>query len=220
MDIILFDIETKPYPEEKIAEELADIQAASNLKDPIKIAEDIRKKREKFVEDSALHAMRAEICAIGYRRYRVGYGKTERVEDMLVVEDEEALIKKLPSIFSNTVEKTISFNGHNFDIPFICRRALKYGINLFPYFFNDLGRVSAGKHIDLAQIWDCSKKDYISLRRIAKHLAIGEKPETSVLFYQLLEVGKREEALEYLKNDLDLTEKFAQKLGYLGDVII
>jgi hypothetical protein len=88
---------------------------------------------------------------------------------------------------------------------------LKYGKNLFTKFFRtDGGFAYDAGSIDLAAMWDCRRKDYTSLKELALHLGVGDKDKSEELFYQTYERDP-EAAKAYLRNDLLLTKKIAEK---------
>jgi hypothetical protein len=215
MKTYIIDIETAPLPEKDIAVFQPEFKADTRLRDPVKIAEDIKNKKEKFISNAALNPLTASICAIGIwdtdeEKPGIYYGITE----------EQIINKFLNLIKEENLSRTkiVTFNGMNFDIPFICRRALLYGHDIFPTFYRIDGGFKildkAPVFIDLAAIWDCRRKDYISLNELAIYMKVGSKQNNGELFYQMLEKNKSQ-AEEYLINDLRLTRTIAQKWGLI-----
>ena len=215
MKTYIIDIETAPLPEKDIVVFQPDFKADTRLKDPIKIAEDLKNKREKFISSAALNPLTASICAIGI------WDISKTQPDLHHSVPEKNIIEKfLELIKEENLSRTkfITFNGMNFDIPFICRRALLYGNDIFPTFYRIDGGFKildkAPIFIDLAAIWDCRRKDYISLNDLAIYMRVGKKTHEGELFHQLLSKN-RVEAEQYLTNDLMLTKGIAEKWGLI-----
>lgn len=215
MKTYIVDIETAPLTDGEIAKFAPEFKADSRLKDPVKIAEDIKSKQEKFKTNAALSSLTASICAIGI------WDTSKAEPDMYYDTSEKSIIEKFIDLLDEknlTRTRLVTFNGMNFDIPFICRRALLYGKDLFPIFYRIDGGFKildkAPIFIDLAAIWDCRRKDYISLNDMAIYFGVGKKTNDGELFYQMLARDKKV-AEAYLKNDLDMTKKIAEKWGLI-----
>jgi DNA polymerase elongation subunit (family B) len=206
MNTVIIDIETRPLEADKLNSFKPEFKADARLKDPVKVAEDLASKEAQFVQKAALSAFTGEICAIGV-------WDTEKEEPELHCGLPE---KELIEIFSGLVKghsKLVTFNGIHFDIPFLCRRGLLYGHNLFFEFFRTDGALAFNDRlIDLAAIWDCRQRSYPSLHELSLHLGIGGKPKTEELYYQMWE-RNQEEAKAYLRNDLFLTKEAAKFWG-------
>lgn len=208
----IIDIETAPLEENEILKYAEDIKADSRLKDPVKIAEDLRAKKEKLVSSAPLSALTGKICGLGILDGDKGtttiLSGLDAAFEKKAIEHFETLLQK-----GNTL---ITFNGLKFDVPYICRRGLLYGKNLFSKFFKlDGYALSHIQHIDLAQVWDCKCYDFVSLAKLSKFLGVGEKTETGVFFHEQLQQGQVKLAEQYLENDLQLTWKIAKKFGVL-----
>jgi hypothetical protein len=215
MKTYIIDIETAPLPKESIARFAPQFKADSRLKDPVKIAEDIRSKEEKFISSAALNPLIGQICAIGI-------WETSQPEPALYYDiPEKDIIQKFVDIVGTdnlSRVRMVTFNGMHFDIPFICRRGLLYGLDLFPTFFRIDGGFKildkAPVFIDLAAIWDCRRKDYVSLNELSIFMGVGSKSADGEFFHEMLKNDKKA-AADYLKNDLLLTKKIAEKWGLI-----
>lgn len=215
MKTYILDIETAPLENVEIMRFAPEFKADSRLKDPSKIAEDLKSKQEKFISTAALNPLVAKVCAVGLldvdasvdapTSAAINYG-----------EDEQALLKGIEAVVAAKNTRLITFNGTAFDLPFICRRGLLYGMNLFDYFFRPDGgaKIVDSIHVDLAARWDCRRKDYVSLRELARFLNVGDKPADGPLFHEQIKTNVRG-ALAYLMNDLQLTKDIAKKWGIL-----
>ena len=195
--ITVFDIETHQIPEvewEKLIPE-----KIGNITDPVKV-------REKFKEKLALHAKTAYIACIGY------LDPSAMAIETVKEYSEEELIKNFYSCLP-ALSKTHFLVGHNcfnFDLPFIVQRGLINGIkppdNLRNHrYWNDNIK-------DTQQEWTCGVYgEMISLKDLAIILQCGEKNESGKNFPELWDTDP-DKAIEYLKNDLELTYSVAKKM--------
>jgi len=215
MKTYIIDIETAPLPPGEIEAFQPEFKADTRLKDPIKIAEDIKNKKEKFIANAALNPLTSYICALGI------WEISQNQPELYISTNEKNIIEAFLELIKEenlTRTRLVTFNGMNFDIPFLCRRGLLYGYDMFPTFYRMDGGFKildkAPIFIDLAAIWDCRRKDYISLNDLAIYMKVGKKNKNEDLFYQLLEKNK-DIAKEYLINDLRLTKAIAEKWGLI-----
>jgi len=208
MKTYIIDIETEPLSREELKAFVPEFKADSRLKDPVKIAEDLLSKESAFYTKATLNALTSKVCAIGI------WDVSQPEPQLLCGGDEEKLISTFGDLLKDK-SKFITFNGAGFDIPFLCRRGLKYGKDFFSKFFRIDGGLSYDAPlIDLAAMWDCRRKDYTSLNELALHLGVGSKEKGEELFYQTWNRDQAE-AKAYLRNDLDLTKKIAKKWGII-----
>jgi hypothetical protein len=215
MKTYILDIETAPLAQNEILRFAPEFKADSRLKDPAKIAEDLKTKQEKFISNAALNPLVSKVCAVGLLDVQA---PENTPTDAVIAygDDEQALLLKVAKLVEEKPLRLITFNGIAFDLPFICRRGLLYGLNLFPYFFRPDGgaKIGDGVHVDIAAVWDCRRKDYISLRELSRFLGVGDKQSDGPLFHEMLKTDTRA-AEAYLMNDLHLTKAVAKKMGLL-----
>lgn len=217
MSALVFDIETRPLPEETLREICPPFKEESvkcgNL-GAIAAKKKIDKAREshleRFIDRAALDASTGQVCAIGYLN---GECTLDLDPDG---DDEEGLIIR----FWKTYEQVSSQNGHivgfnsnRFDVPFIVRRSYILGI---PFPSNAIeGRYLNKTFVDLADRWFCGGRgsnDYISLDFLCRALGVDAgKTGSGKDFHRLLKEDKPA-AEAYLKNDLDCTEACGRKL--------
>lgn len=207
MSYIVLDIETSGLPEEKLLEIMPEFEPASNLKDPDKIAASIAAKRKDWLASAALDAHRAEVLAVGLK---LESGEITAIHGIAEKEILASVIKAV--VHSNWAWDEIV--GHNllaFDIPFLCRRMWKHGIkppgnwiNCSPY--------KADWAFDTMLAWSCGNREQrISLDMLAWHLGVGRKSGTGKDFAATYKTDPKA-ALDYLTNDLLLTEKCYLKM--------
>lgn len=202
----ILDVETKSLPREILTSIIPDFKPAGNLKDPDKIAADLQKKSDDWFESAALDAHRGEIIAIGLKR---GQGIMPL---MFHGQPEAEMLRDLRSFA--TAESDSIVVGHyilGFDIPYLCRRMWRHGIQP-PRQWLDCTAWKAHWAFDTAQVWTCGNREQkISLDNLAWHLGYGRKTGNGADFAKLYETD-REAALDYLRNDLKLTEQCYLKM--------
>ena len=207
----ILDIETRSLPPEKLAEIMPVFEAAKNLKDELKIEADIAAKKQSWLDSAALEAHRAELLAIGILmdgEYTIMHGMGERL-----------MLAGLRDFAVKYAERTVV--GHNllgFDIPILVKRMLCHGITP-PKPWTDCTPWKASWAFDTMTYWSMGgrdSRDRISLDMLAWALGVGRKTGSGADFAALYAESK-EKAVEYLKNDLKLTEGCYQKLRFPGD---
>ncbi|MBN2069590.1 MAG: ribonuclease H-like domain-containing protein [Opitutales bacterium] len=207
MKPIIFDIETGPLPRTEIAQFEPEFEAPSNWKDPHKIKECIQSKQAEWYEKCALSATTGKVLAIGWM-----YPDEE--PQVLCSGDEATDIRTfwdLITYHGAVVSKLVGFNSNSFDLPFLARRSWKLGVR--PPAVLMSGRYLCKQCIDILDLWRCGvTSDRISLDNLSKYLGIGAKNGHGALFAQMLKEDP-EQALRYLKNDVQLTFKCARSMG-------
>lgn len=220
MNQFLFDIETGALPEAELAALLPPFDPTEvktgNIKDPAKIAEKLREAEEShrrdFFEKAALDPLTGRAVAIGLLYPDSG-------EFVVIGDDDEA--KMLREFWDSVrgemgrVNQAIGFNTHLFDLPFLIRRSWKHRVPV-PFGIRR-GRYWGDEMIDLRDAWQLGDRQARgSLDAIAKHLGVGAKNGNGADFAKLWQ-SDRAKAVDYLRNDLHLTAKVAEVLGYLGN---
>lgn len=170
------------------------------------------------IDKAALSPVTGRVVAIGYR--------DKDSDDTLHVGQEGSLDARADEVwlleqFWDQVDNAlvagdvpmIGFSTDGFDLPFLIKRS----------WFNDVvipvgvrnGRYFAKMFVDLQQLWlmGAPPKGW-SLDRIARLLGVGKKPDDmdGSMFAAVLE-SDRQKALDYLRNDLDMTFKVAERMG-------
>lgn len=196
----VIDIESAPLPAEVLSEILPEFEADKRLKDEDKIKADLQKKFDDWKDECALHAHRGQIVAIGL----INNGVTVILHGV----EEKDMLQLLRDYATEWNDKTVV--GHNllsFDIPYIVRRFWHHGIKP-PTQWLDCTPWRATWAFDTMLVWSCGNRDQrISLDNLAWHLGVGRKTKdmTGKQFAEIYATDK-EKALDYLRNDLKLTE--------------
>lgn len=206
---IVLDLETRGVAPETLAEVMPAFKAAANLKDPEKIKADIADKEKAWLGESALHAERGEILCAGILDsdtpiswFIDGYEK-----DIV-----EAVMVQLLTSWSNAT--IVGHNIFHFDLPYLVRRALKYGITIPGFLRKALRSYYPPDQIfDTMLEWRLSnREERISLDMLAWHLGVGRKNGSGKDFAALY-ASDRPKALEYLRNDLELTKRCFERMN-------
>jgi hypothetical protein len=211
---IHFDIETGPLPLEQIQAQMPEFVESDvklgNRKDPDVVQKYIEEQRAKHVEQwisrAALSPLTGQVIAIGWLK--------DSGSSSIMMEgefDERTMIKAFFALYrSQYGARWVGFNIARFDLPFLVRRAWTYGLEVPPIFS---GRYPASCFVDLMQLWQCGdSKEFISLARLARYLGIQGKSSDGSAF-AALKYENPEEAIAYLRRDLELTKEIADKIG-------
>lgn len=202
---IVIDIET--VPDIGVLDKLPEPNIDSRIKDPDKVIKALESARVSQVEKMALNPLTAKIACIGYYNETIQEVDIDSEKNML-----DNAWDKIKSL------KVISYNGLNFDIPFIFKRGIINGCdwatipNMKQY--TDKFK-SASKHIDLMNEW-CAYGQFEKLDNLASFLLNDKKVEFDYReIPQLLESEEGKQKLkEYCLQDCALTWKLAKKLGF------
>ena len=221
MNTIIYDIETGPLPEADLAALLppfdpTDIKTG-NLKDPEKIAAKLAEAelnhRRNFFEQAALDPLTGRVVAVGL--LQKAEGGMQKAEFRIIGHDDEAAT--LREFWDMTrgemgrINQMIGFNSNAFDLPFLIRRSWKHRVPV-PFGIRR-GRYWAEQMIDLRDAWQLGDRQARgSLDVVAKHLGVGAKNGSGADFAKLWQ-SDRAKAMEYLRNDLELTARVADALG-------
>ena len=217
MNTIIFDIETAPLPESELAALVPPFDPAEvktgNLKDPDKIAAKLAEAeanhRRDFFERAALDPLTGRVLAIGL----LDQGGFRILDN----DNEPAVLREFWSVCRGEMgrlNQLVGFNSLLFDLPFLIRRSWKHRVPV-PVGLRR-GRYWADQMIDLRDAWQMGDRQARgSLDAIAKHLGIGAKTGNGADFAKLWQ-SDRAKAVEYLRNDLELTAKLAEVLGVLN----
>lgn len=204
---IIIDIETGISKDAELF--MPTFEANKTLKDKEKIADDLTKKMIEWESKCALSPLTGEVLAVGqYKTFSIIDSQKEDIS-------EEDLLNLFWNDYGKYLKLGHTLIGHNlkgFDLPFLYRRSLKYGIK--PLWNPQTDRYNK-QIVDTMELWSCGlyPKEYISLDNLAKFLGVGEKSGSGKDFAKLFKnPGTRQDALDYLKNDLEITYRIAEKL--------
>lgn len=202
------DIET--MPNDVLIDKLPEVKASKTLKDPEKIKSDIEKKQSEQVSKMALSPLYGKIACIGI------YGSDGTKKCLFG--SEEDMITELLNIISKPRTKVITYNGKNFDFPFIFRRAAILGIKPLYQMDGWTNRFKAYNHIDIMAEWCAVYGESMKLDTLADVIFDKGKIEFDVTNIKDLiktEKGKKE-LEEYCMRDVEITYELAKRFGYIN----
>jgi 3'-5' exonuclease len=230
MNTIYFDIETSALPETELAALVPPFDPAEvktgNIKDPEKIAAKIAEAqanhRREFFEKAALDPLTGRVLAVGVLTrtpHPDPLPSAEREETFFIIghDDEAQTLREFWELCRGEmgrINEMVGFNTHAFDLPFLIRRSFKHRVPV-PFGIRR-GRYWGDEMVDLREIWQLGDRQARgSLDSIARHLGVGMKNGDGGAFAELWR-SDRAKAVEYLRNDLELTAKIADALRMLA----
>ena len=214
----------------------------ANMKDPVKIAakieadrqkfeakkasvaDEIETKREeafeKFKDKAAISPLTGQVLAIGWLTPEYSAYGYEFVSDNPVAPvSEKELIENFLGLADAVLSDGGSLIGHNiisFDLPFLLRRGLKYGIRPPKTITNALTQYRPTNLIDTMREWTMGNRteDFVKLDKLAAFFGTqrktGDGKDFGVKFFGTPE--ERQEVLDYLQNDVEMTFEVAKKM--------
>ena len=211
MKKLYWDIETEPLPVEQLEKLMPEFSAGANLKDPAKIAAAIADKKQDWLDGAALKAITGRIVAI-----------TMAVNDnepSMATGDESGLIVHCLEVLMASIgggDNIYAWNGHGFDLPFLCQRSSVYSIPAFRrlmtmrggrFYWND-------SFVDPKLVWANYSPDHTgtSLKSVALALGVGEKIGSGKDFASLLK-NNPDEAKRYALADITLMRDIIGRMG-------
>ena len=197
----IFDIETGPLPDAELELVKPVFRAPSNYKDESKISAYIIDAEADWKKRAALSSLTGRVLAFG----------TKEGETIRIIEGTEPdMLTKFWGVF-RAAEEMVGFCVKSFDLPFLVQRSfinqVKVPVTLFD------GRYWSRDVVDLQEVWLCygRERDGASLDAVCRACGIGGKTGSGADFARLYDTD-REAALMYLRDDLNLTQKLAERL--------
>lgn len=203
---IAFDIET--IPNSSLMNHLPEAEVKlGNLKDPEKIKEKQEEARKAQIEKMALSPLYGRICC-----FAVSTDESFSTNSIIAEESdiaETGLIERAFEVLSgNTI---ITYNGNNFDLPFLYRRAVILGVDPREFNMPPLAELtkkySNTTHIDLMQAWCSWGNNFEKLDTLGKFICNDHKIDIDFReFPELLKTGEGQKKIaDYCQQDTDLT---------------
>jgi DNA polymerase elongation subunit (family B) len=197
---------------------LPEPEAPGNIKDPAKIAAAIEEKRRKQIDQMALSPLFGRICAYStWGSLGGGYDVIDEVSDSAEIGLIERALEHL-CITGDSMPEICTWNGFNFDIPFLFKRAMILKVALPSgcpggKFF--MKKYQTAPHCDVAQeLCNWQTGAYMSLD-VAASVILGEKKldHDFTKFIELIESGKGEEIGIYCMKDSELTYRIYEEVA-------
>lgn len=207
-----WDLETEGLPEEQVIKLMPEFEAPGNIKDEAKIALAIGAKKSEWLDRLALKAITGRIVA-------VTTAWDDKPPEMSAQADEKTLIQIILTELNQVISLNASsyaWNGHGFDLPFLCQRAAVHNIQAFQQLTTRFkGRFSWNENlVDPKLVWANYSPDHTgtSLKSVSLALGVGEKSGDGKDFAGLLKTDPVK-AKEYALNDVELLRKIVLRMG-------
>ena len=134
--------------------------------------------------------------------------------------DEAEMVRWFWNIYRGEGRHTmVGHNIHGFDLPFLVCRSWILGVDVPDGVQQQGGRYWSNQFVDTMARWNCGSRNYIKLDEIDRALGGPGKPDdcTGADFARLFDNGgeDRIKALQYLRNDLEMTRRVAEAMQIL-----
>ena len=207
----VFDLESAPLKTEQLIAQMPAFKAASNLKDPEKIAADIEEKKAKYISQAALSPLTGRVIAVGIKHSHDG-------TQLIHGEDEADVLAKACAVLNERIGnrvRCVGFNIHGFDLPFLRFRAMVHGLKT-PLWTTYNGRSYWASHFRDLLPELVMGRDFAgyNLNAVCKALGLQGKTGDGAFFYEMYKADKQK-ALDYLENDLKATEALGKRMGVI-----
>ena len=206
---VFFDIETGPLAAD-IVQHRAELRATNF------IGEEKEKRIRDSIEFAPLNAETGRTVAIGYS-YPAGDDIVGVIEGSMTEEDVLCDFWDRVITHRSHGDNFVGFNIFGFDLKFIVRRC--WYLNLGRSVIGSMYRFMPDKYgkwndmfIDLAAVYGMKSQDRISLNLLCECLGLEGKNGCGKEFAGLWETD-RQQASEYLINDLRMTREVAERMG-------
>jgi len=229
--MIVFDIETGPLPLEELRASLPPFDESGvkvgNLKDPDKIKAKIEEARvaheEEFIARAALSPLTGRIICVGY----MSTDKQATVIDAGEKngDGEVEILENFWRRYRMCRQEKRMLVGHNiagFDVPFLVRRSWLFDVEVPASVFERGRYLDSLVFADTMSLWQCGTRDaWVKLETLSKAFGGTGKPVDEdggkvdgSMFADLWRTD-RPKAEAYLRNDLEMTARVAQRMGLL-----
>jgi hypothetical protein len=225
MSWIAVDIETVPHDcvrDYVAVPDLGAVTANKNLKDPVKVAENIEAKRAELTSEYETSLSRASLDWNLSRIVALAY-QCHGDEDVTVYschnEDEER--QALVNFWKDSIgRRIVGFCARTFDVPTLIQRSRLLGINHPRVRIDRFGR---GDVVDVRDVltFDDARYEAImprSLKSFCRRFGLQVDDEIDGKdIGQLVQQGQWELVKSHVKSDVELTVSLAKRVGVLVD---
>jgi len=224
--LIYLDIETIPSQKEGFRESLV-IPMPGTIKKIETIAKWEAEEKPKLLEEAyrktSFNGAYGEIICIGWAfddgAIDCDYRKLfSNVKTSDVWTKERAILKAFFNALKENciAPKFVTFNGNNFDLPFIYHRAVILGIKPPAFFPRPLDiKPWGGPTVDVMTMW-AGSRGTISQDKLAKALGFEGKGDfDGSMVWDAVQAGKEQKVAEYCKNDVETLRKIYKRLMFL-----
>jgi len=205
-NVIYCDIETVSGMNKPSAD---DIKAPANYKDPIKIQEYQLTNVEEAWRKQALDSMKGEIICIGFA---MGDGEIHVIHEATEQATIYAFANQIKLIQGqyHEVLKWCGWNIQTFDLPWLWRKAVQYGIGSLR---DAIPKDNRNFILDLMKIWSSDFKDYNSLESVAKFLGIKHEGGRGSEIHDLWQIGENGLIDDHCRRDIETVREIHYRIG-------
>jgi hypothetical protein len=233
--LVIYDIETRPRPEDQLRAVMPTFEAPSNYKDPDKIAEAKSNQRRTWLGNAAKSPLTGEVFAIGLRTVNltkltladlVGDSNASGPQHIHVASGQPSTEKDLLAVICRVIDsagqgahfKLVGWNNHDFDNQFIVRRLMFHGMKV------PAGMLPNGHSrfywppwlLDLRQVWAAGEypQPAGNLATVGAFLGLGTYESSGEHFARLWDdPATRPEAIAHLSTQLQICARMAERFG-------
>lgn len=209
--VLAFDLETIADP--TCIPFLSEPKPHGQIKNPVKIAADIKKKKQKQILDMGLDPATNLICCAAF----CDGGKPQSISIMIDAhEAEKTLLESLWNVLSK-YNHFVTFNGRAFDLRCIHLHGITHGIR--PSVNIDKGRYNKGNHTDIREIlagpsdFAKGKLDFFCQKFLGKTKTEGMDGSQVQSYF---EMGLHDDIAKYAEQDAKLTWELYKKVEDAG----
>ena len=188
------DIETIPNPVKAARLPEPEIKLG-NIKNPAKIAERQDAARAKQLKDMALDAATGRVLAVGMHNDEGEHCEVTAADSD---EAEREVLDWTMKVLDKGEVRIITWNGKDFDLPFIFKRAAILGINAPNPLSDYVKRYDRGIHIDLMKEWDMYQAGVHTSLDFFANMVLGTSKE-EIDFDEFPKLMKTEEGRKKIK---------------------
>jgi len=212
-DYTVIDIET--IPNESMIDKLPEPEVKlGNTKDPVKVAAKIEEAKRTQVAKMALNPLYGRVCCAAMIK---GEDVNYVIDNVDCDNIERGVIRYIAESLGEST-RICTWNGNNFDLPFIYKRAMILGVDIMGPLSYWTKRYNVSPHCDLMNVWTgwngLEKLDNVA-RAI---LGEGKDKHDVTRNNEYMKTGEgREKLIEYNIKDVKLTQSLLKK--FIGKLI-
>lgn len=218
--IFVADIETIPNVD--VAGLVPEPKPHGNLKDPVKIAADIERKKAELVASMGLDPNFGRICVIGYAERAEGGDGISTSDHHLEEATDDAEREMLAAFWekAKAAGRMATFNGAGFDVPFIMRRSWLLGVKPTRAFETVAWKCATGEsnHVDIRLVLSAGDPKAKGTMDLYGKLKLGRGKTDGMdgsQVWDYWQAGRLDEIRDYCKDDCCTTLELLESLyGY------
>ena len=204
-----FAVDIETIPDLSMIDLLPEVKPSRTLKDPAKIEQDLKEKKEKQIAEMGLDPVFAKVICVSLYNPK---------ENHILIGEEKEILTKFWEIIGNHGQ-LFTYNGRAFDMDVLLKRGLRYDVGYSKSFAVNCmlfrPKHMGGRVVDLMEVF-CKYGEYRKLDTLAKIYLGKEKIDIDFNdFPELIKTAEgKAEIGRYCMKDAELTWELAVKFGY------